>query len=96
MLGIGEEAHEVEQVLRDMQKVGVNILTIDGTTTFTRTSSHRPLGHPREFEHWKQFALDIGFGVCESGPLIRSSYHADKQSEKYDVRAHKSQSDGEF
>ena len=88
MLGIGEEAHEVEQVLRDMQKVGVNILTIGQYLQPSR--EHQAIDRwvtPEEFEHWKQFAIDIGFGVCESGPLIRSSYHADKQSEKYDVRA---------
>jgi lipoic acid synthetase len=88
MLGIGEEAHEVEQVLRDMQKIGVNILTIG--QYLQPSPEHQAIDRwvtPEEFEHWKQFALDIGFGVCESGPLIRSSYHADKQSEKYDVRA---------
>lgn len=88
MLGIGEEAHEIEQVLRDMQKVGVNILTIG--QYLQPSPEHQAIDRwvtPEEFDHWKQFALDIGFGVCESGPLIRSSYHADKQSEKYDVRA---------
>jgi lipoic acid synthetase len=38
---------------------------------------------PEEFAHWKQFGLDIGFGVIESGPLVRSSYHADEQSARY-------------
>ena len=38
-----------------------------------------------EFQKWKVYALEIGYGVCESGPLIRSSYHAEEQSEKFDV-----------
>jgi lipoic acid synthetase len=38
---------------------------------------------PEEFQHWKQFGLSIGLGVVESGPLVRSSYHADEQSQKY-------------
>jgi lipoic acid synthetase len=42
---------------------------------------------PEEFERWKDYALELGFGVCESGPMIRSSYHADEQSNKFEVRA---------
>ena len=40
-----------------------------------------PLAHPDEFAHWKQFGL--GIGVVESGAIVRSSYHADEQSQKY-------------
>jgi lipoic acid synthetase len=36
---------------------------------------------PEEFAHWKSYALEIGFRVVESGPLVRSSYHADEQSD---------------
>ncbi|NDD82573.1 MAG: lipoyl synthase, partial [Verrucomicrobia bacterium] len=36
---------------------------------------------------WKERALELGFGVCESGPLVRSSYHADEQSAKYTTGA---------
>ena len=42
---------------------------------------------PEEFRSWKEFSLGIGFGVVESGPLVRSSYHADEQSERYVVGA---------
>jgi lipoic acid synthetase len=38
---------------------------------------------PEEFAHWKNLGLSIGLGVVESGPLVRSSYHADEQSQKY-------------
>ena len=40
---------------------------------------------PEEFEEWKKFGLSIGFGVVESGPLVRSSYHAEEQSDGYDL-----------
>ncbi|MFP4157188.1 MAG: lipoyl synthase [Opitutales bacterium] len=88
MLGIGEKEDEVKEVLQDMVNVGVDILTIGQYLQPSR--EHQPLDrwvHPDEFQRWKEFALEIGFGVCESGPLIRSSYHAEEQSAKYDVRA---------
>ncbi|MGC6455397.1 MAG: lipoyl synthase [Coraliomargaritaceae bacterium] len=87
MLGIGERKEEVEQVLRDMAAEGVDILTIG--QYLQPSGDHQPIDRwvtPEEFEEWKQFALEIGFGVCESGPMIRSSYHADEQSDKFDVR----------
>jgi lipoic acid synthetase len=43
---------------------------------------------PEEFLHWKEFGLSIGFGVVESGPMVRSSYHADEQSRKYTGEEH--------
>ena len=39
--------------------------------------------HPDEFARWKEFGLSIGIGVVESGAMVRSSYHADEQSQKY-------------
>lgn len=87
MLGIGERKEEVEQVLRDMAAEGVDILTIG--QYLQPSGDHQPIDRwvtPAEFEEWKQFALGLGFGVCESGPMIRSSYHAEEQSDKFDVR----------
>ena len=43
---------------------------------------------PEEFLQWKAFGLSIGFGVVESGPLVRSSYHADEQSLRYTGAEH--------
>jgi len=43
---------------------------------------------PEEFLHWKNFGLSIGLVVVASGPLVRSSYHADEQSQKYIGPAH--------
>ena len=43
---------------------------------------------PEEFAHWKSLGLSLGLGVVESGPLVRSSYHADEQSQKYTGEEH--------
>lgn len=88
MLGIGEKEDEIKEVLQDMAAVGVDVLTIG--QYLQPSKEHQPIDrwvHPDEFKRWKEFALKVGFGVCESGPLIRSSYHAEEQSAKYDVRA---------
>lgn len=88
MLGIGEEEAEIQQTLQDMVDVGVDILTIG--QYLQPTKKHSPIDRwvtPEEFQKWKQYALEIGFGVCESGPLVRSSYHADEQSDVFDVLA---------
>ncbi len=86
MLGIGEQEKEVEEVLLDMQKAGVRILTIG--QYLQPTPKHEPIDRwvtPEEFAHWKQWALANGFEVVESGPLVRSSYHADEQSARYGI-----------
>lgn len=88
MLGIGEKEEEIKGVLKAMVDVGVDVLTIG--QYLQPTKEHAPIDrwvHPDEFQRWKEYSLEIGFGVCESGPLIRSSYHAEEQSAKYDVRA---------
>ncbi len=84
MLGIGEKEEEVETVMRDMRNAGVNILTIG--QYLQPSKQHEPVDRwvsPEEFDHWKTFGLDLGFGVVESGALVRSSYHADEQTDKY-------------
>ncbi|PTX99770.1 lipoyl synthase [Verrucomicrobia bacterium LW23] len=82
MLGIGEDQQEIEQTLRDIVSVGVEILTLG---QYLRPSAqHLPIHRwvePAEFERWKEFGLSIGYKVVESGPLVRSSYHADEQSD---------------
>ena len=86
MLGIGETEDEIKTVLNDMRAVGVDILTIG--QYLQPSPKHEPVDRwvtPEEFQKWKGYALEIGYGVCESGPLIRSSYHAEEQSEKFDV-----------
>lgn len=88
MLGIGEKEDEIKEVLNDMAKVGVDVLTIG--QYLQPSKEHADIDRwvtPEEFQRWKEYALEVGFGVCESGPMIRSSYHAEEQSAKYDVRA---------
>ncbi len=81
MLGIGEEEHEIGHCIEHLRSIGVQILTIG---QYLRPSSeHRKMHRwvtPDEFAHWKAFALKLGYGAVESGPLVRSSYHADEQS----------------
>ena len=92
MLGIGEKKEEIKDVLDDMRSVGVDILTIG--QYLQPSPKHEPVDRwvtPEEFTEWKSYALKAGFGACESGPLIRSSYHAEEQSEKFDVLARRKQ-----
>ena len=89
MLGLGETWEEVEQTLRDIASDGTNIVTIG--QYLQPTPQHLPVARwapPEEFQHWKEFGLSIGLGVVESGPLVRSSYHADEQSLKYTGEEH--------
>jgi lipoic acid synthetase len=89
MLGLGERQEEVEQTLRDLAGDGVSILTIG--QYLQPTKQHLPIDRwvtPEEFARWKEFGLSAGFGVVESGPLVRSSYHADEQSLKYTGEEH--------
>jgi lipoic acid synthetase len=84
MLGLGERDDEIARTLRDLAGDSVDILTIG--QYLQPTPKHLPVDRwvePGEFRKWKEFGLGIGFGVVESGPLVRSSYHADEQSHKY-------------
>ncbi len=81
MLGLGETDEEVEQVLLDLRAHDVDMLTLG---QYLQPSSHHlPVDRyvtPQQFEHFKVFAKNIGFSQVASGPLVRSSYHADKQA----------------
>ena len=84
MLGLGEEQAEIEQTLRDIASDKTDILTIG--QYLQPTPQHLPISRwvePAEFIRWKEFGLSLGLGVVESGALVRSSYHADEQSQKY-------------
>jgi lipoic acid synthetase len=84
MVGLGETTDEVIDVLRDLRKVDVQILTIG---QYLRPSlAHLPMERyyaPEEFRDLKRIALELGFGHVESGPLVRSSYHAHEQADSY-------------
>ncbi len=82
MLGLGETKDEVVSVLNDLRGVDVDILTIG--QYLRPTDGHLEMVryyHPDEFAELKRIALDLGFGHVESGPLVRSSYHAHEQAD---------------
>jgi lipoic acid synthetase len=86
MVGVGETFEEILEVLNDLRKVGCGILTIGQYLPPTR--QHYPLYryyHPAEFNDLKELALELGFHHVESGPLVRSSYHAEKAVAGYPV-----------
>ncbi|AXM90571.1 lipoyl synthase [Anoxybacillus ayderensis] len=80
MVGLGETKEEILEAMDDLRAVGVNILTIG--QYLQPTKKHLKVEkyyHPHEFMGLKEIALAKGFSHCESGPLVRSSYHADEQ-----------------
>jgi lipoic acid synthetase len=81
MLGLGEEISEVEQVMRDMRAHDVNMLTLGQYLQPSRY--HLPVARyvpPEEFDALGEMARDLGFDNVASGPMVRSSYHADLQA----------------
>ena len=82
MVGLGEEMHELLDVYRDLARVGVDVLTIGQYLRPSR--DHLPMARyytPAEFEFMKHETLKMGFRHVESGPLVRSSYHAHEQAD---------------
>lgn len=80
MVGLGEEMDEIKQVMTDLRSWGVEILTIGQYLQPSR--KHLPIMRyytPEEFAELHQFGMQIGFQWVESGPLVRSSYHAAEQ-----------------
>ncbi|HRW77285.1 MAG TPA: lipoyl synthase [Candidatus Sabulitectum sp.] len=78
MVGLGEERADVERSMRDLRENGVSILTIG--QYLQPTTDHLPVHRyvdPEEFEDYRLTALSMGFTSVASGPLVRSSYHAD-------------------
>jgi lipoic acid synthetase len=85
MVGLGEEIDEVVAVFDDLRRAGVSILTIG--QYLRPTAAHAPMAryyHPDEFAALKRLALARGFVHVESGPLVRSSYHAHEQADAYE------------
>jgi lipoic acid synthetase len=81
MVGLGEETWELVEVFRDLTDVECDILTIGQYLRPSR--DHLPMARlytPREFVELKNLALAMGFRHVESGPLVRSSYHAHEQA----------------
>ncbi|MEH6648531.1 MAG: lipoyl synthase [Motiliproteus sp.] len=81
MVGLGETMEEIEQVMRDLRAHNVDMITIGQYLQPSR--DHLPVDrfvHPDEFDALAKVANELGFKHVASGPLVRSSYHADKQA----------------
>lgn len=79
MVGIGERPEEVLEVMKDIRAVNCDILTIG--QYLQPTKDHLPIDryvHPDEFRMYKDVGMQMGFKHVESGPLVRSSYHAER------------------
>jgi lipoic acid synthetase len=86
MVGLGENRDEVLATLHDLRRVGCQILTIG--QYLQPTIAHAPVAryyHPDEFVELKTAALQLGFVRVESGPLVRSSYHAHETADAYEA-----------
>ena len=81
MLGVGETIEEVEQVMRDLRAHDVDMLTLGQYLQPSR--HHLPVDrfvHPDEFDRLAELGNQLGFTHVASGPMVRSSYHADQQA----------------
>jgi len=81
MVGIGETVEEVEELLRDVHAQGVSMVTLG--QYLPPSKSHLPLERyvtPDEFAHYREYGLALGIRQVASGPLVRSSYHAEEQA----------------
>ncbi|MES2800817.1 MAG: lipoyl synthase [Bacteroidota bacterium] len=79
MLGLGETDEEIIETMEDLRGVGLDILTLG--QYLQPTTKHLPVAEfvtPERFEKYKELGLKMGFRYVESGPLVRSSYHAEK------------------
>ena len=79
MLGLGETEAEIYETMDDLVSSGCDVFTMG--QYLQPTPKHLPVSEfirPEVFAHYKQIAIDKGFRIVESGPLVRSSYHAEK------------------
>ncbi len=79
MLGLGETEEEIYETINDLRNAKVDVLTLG--QYLQPTPKHLPVSefiHPDKFAQYKEFAMSLGFRYVESGPLVRSSYHAEK------------------
>jgi lipoic acid synthetase len=84
MLGLGERRDEVLETLNDLREHRVDVMTLGQYLQPTR--SHLPVDRfytPQEFHELKEYSLTLGFTHVESGPLVRSSYHAENQAKSF-------------
>lgn len=79
MLGLGESEQEVIETMEDLRSVDVDILTLG--QYLQPTPKHLPVSEfitPEQFAKYKELGLEMGYKYVESGPLVRSSYHAER------------------
>lgn len=79
MLGLGETHQEIIETMEDLISVGVDVVTLG--QYLQPTVKHLPVAEfvtPERFEEYKRIGIELGFKYVESGPLVRSSYHAEK------------------
>ena len=84
MVGLGENMNQLKKTIEDIRNQDTNLLTIG--QYLQPTKKHLPIKkfwHPDEFLEIKEFAINLGFQHVESGPLVRSSYHAAEQYEAF-------------
>ncbi len=87
MVGLGETKEQIFEVMRDMREHDIDMLTIG--QYLQPSKEHLAVErfvHPDEFEEYTQLAKELGFKRAACGPLVRSSYHADKQTHGEEVR----------
>jgi len=88
MVGLGETDEELVEVMRDLVALGVDILTLG--QYLQPSTKHLPVERfvtPQQFADFKRLGLEMGFRWVESGPLVRSSYNADRQARELKVAA---------
>jgi len=81
VLGLGETRDEILEAMHDLAEAGVDILTLGQYLQPTR--EHLPVARyypPEEFAELREYGLSLGFRHVAAGPLVRSSYHAEKQA----------------
>ena len=86
MLGLGETDAEIDQTLHDLRQANVDIVTFG--QYLRPTTAHLPVERyvtPEQFDHWRQRGLALGFLEVVSGPLVRSSYRAERVLERNNV-----------
>jgi lipoyl synthase len=83
MVGVGETREEVEELIRDLHAHGVSMITIG--QYLAPSNAHLPVERyvtPEEFAHYREYGLALGVRQVASGPLVRSSFHAEEQAGK--------------
>ena len=88
MVGLGESDDEVFTTMKEVVDIGVRIFNIGQYLQPTGDNLKvQRFVHPDIFKKYEEYGYNIGFDVVESGPLVRSSYHADKQAREFGLKA---------